>query len=71
MTLKQAHEIIDKYKDWNTVDNLPEKTMKVRWLCADGVEDIGIYFHDTGNFAGWDLSSLEEITHWIPLSDIP
>jgi len=49
-------------------ERLPDKNMTVRWLCIDGVEDIGFFYKDKGEvFATWDLCSYSEITHWKPI----
>lgn len=56
------------YDGWISVnDALPIRSMKVRWLHADGKEDIGFYYKEKGEcFAGWDFVSSTEITHWKP-----
>ena len=52
--------------EWISVNKLPDSSMKVRWICEDGVEDIGFYFSEQKVFAGFDLSSSKPITHWKP-----
>jgi hypothetical protein len=59
--------------NWISVkDRLPDESIHVRWLCADGVEDVGFFFKEKGNlFATWDLCSYSEVTHWQPLPEPP
>jgi hypothetical protein len=52
---------------WISVKQLPTESMKVKWLCEDGVEDIGFYYIEQNEFAGFDLRSKKSITHWKPL----
>ena len=47
-------------------DQLPERSMKVRWKCCDGIKDIGFYFKDRDTFASVDLRTESTITHWNP-----
>lgn len=51
---------------WISIKNPPTESMKVRWICKDGNEDLGYYYSDTKSFASFDLSSKETITHWKP-----
>jgi len=44
--------------------------MKVKWLCEDGIEDVGFYYSEQKEFASWDLCSENPITHWKPLEDV-
>jgi len=55
---------------WIPVDQLPIGSMKIKWLCEDGVEDVGFYYSEQEEFASWDLCSEKPITHWKPLEDI-
>ena len=48
------------------VEQLPTASMGVKWICEDGVEDVGFYYHPQKEFAGWDLCSEKPITHWKP-----
>lgn len=52
--------------DWIPVSNLPEKSMTVKWICADGVEDVGFFRAEVANFESFDLRSEAPITHWQP-----
>lgn len=53
--------------EWISVkDQLPDKDMKVEWLCEDGKRDYGFYYVDQKQFATWDLLSEKPITHWKP-----
>jgi len=52
------------------VEQLPTASMKVKWLCEDGVEDVGFYYHQQKEFASWDLCSEKPITHWKPSEDV-
>lgn len=54
---------------WIPVEQLPTGSMKVKWLCEDGVEDVGFYYSEQKEFASWDLCSKKPITHWKPLED--
>jgi hypothetical protein len=55
---------------WVDVDDkLPEKSMKVQWLCEDGKIDYGFYYHESKQFATWDLISEKPITHWMPFPE--
>jgi len=54
---------------WIPVEQLPNGNMKVKWLCEDGVEDVGFYYSEQNEFASWDLCSEKPITHWKPLDD--
>lgn len=56
---------------WISIDQLPTESMKVKWLCEDGKEDIGYYYADRKSFAGFDLVSTKPITHWAPLPESP
>ena len=31
---------------WIPVEQLPTGSMKVKWLCEDGVEDVGFYYSE-------------------------
>ena len=55
---------------WIVVEQLPTASMKVKWLCEDGVEDVGFYYHQQKEFASWDLCSEKPITHWKPSEDV-
>lgn len=66
MTLDQAKQMVEKYKDWIPVEQLPDRTMLVKWLCEDGVEDIGIYYHERREFATWDKRSDKPIILYKP-----
>jgi len=55
---------------WISVEQLPTGSMKVKWLCEDGVEDVGFYYSEQKEFASWDLLSEKPITHWKPLEDV-
>ncbi len=55
---------------WIPVEQLPTGNMKVKWLCEDGVEDVGFYYSKKKEFASWDLCSEKPITHWKPLEDV-
>ena len=55
---------------WNPVEQLPTCSMKVKWLCEDGVEDVGFYYSEQKEFASWDLCSKKPITHWKHLENI-
>lgn len=52
---------------WIPVEQLPTRSMKVKWHCEDGVEDVGFYYSEQKEFASWDLCSSKAITHWKPL----
>ena len=52
---------------WIPITTLPAKSMKVKWICSDGVQDIGFYYSDKEQFASWDLCTEAPITHWKPL----
>lgn len=54
---------------WIPVDQLPTKSMKVKWLCEDGKEDYGFYYSEQKKFATWDLISTKPITHWMPFDE--
>lgn len=54
---------------WIPVEQLPTCSMKVKWLCEDGVEDVGFYYSEQKEFASWDLCSEKPITHWKPFED--
>ena len=54
-------------QNWIPVNELPSQSMKVRWLCDDGTEDIGFFYHDKGVFGTFDPLSEKPITHWKPL----
>ena len=56
--------------DWIPICQLPTISMKVKWLCEDGDEDVGFYYSEQKEFAGWDLCSEKSITHWKPLEDV-
>jgi hypothetical protein len=70
-------EILAKWQEgqetagWIPVEQLPTGSMKVKWLCEDGVEDVGFYYSEQKEFASWDLCSQKPITHWKPLEDVP
>ena len=51
---------------WISIKKPPIESMKVRWICKDGNEDLGYYYADTKTFGSFDLSSEERITHWKP-----
>jgi hypothetical protein len=55
---------------WIPVEQLPTGSMKVKWLCEDGVEDVGFYYSEQKEFTSWDLRSEKPITHWKPLEDV-
>jgi len=56
--------------NWISVeDRLPKEMQNVRWLCNNGIEDIGWFYH--GNFQTFDARTLEAITHWMPLLPLP
>jgi hypothetical protein len=55
---------------WIPVKKLPNENMKVKWLCEDGVEDVGFYYREQKEFASWDLCSEKPITHWKPLPNL-
>ena len=51
--------------EWIKVeDKLPDRNMKVKWICEDGIEDIGFYYFDTKIFASVDLLSLKPVISW-------
>ena len=52
--------------DWISVRKLPKRSMKVEWICEDGVKDIGFFYLETKTFRTWDLRSQKAITHWKP-----
>lgn len=51
---------------WIPVEKLPTCNMKVKWLCENGVEDVGFYYSEQKVFASFDLCSENPITHWKP-----
>lgn len=53
---------------WITVDELPTESMKVRWICDDGIEDIGFYDHETKQFSSIDMRSENPILYWKPFN---
>ena len=53
---------------WITVDELPTESMKVRWICDDGIEDIGLYDHTTKQFSTIDMNSENPILYWKPFN---
>jgi len=55
---------------WIPVEQLPTGSMKVKWLCEDGVEDVGFYYSEQKEFASWNLCSEKPITHWKPLENV-
>ena len=55
---------------WIPVEQLPTKSMKVKWLCEDDIEDVGYYYSEQKEFASTDLRSTKPITHWKPLNPI-
>lgn len=67
MSYKINTTTINTSPDWIPVSQLPEKSMTVKWLCADGVEDVGFYRAEVENFESFDLRSESPITHWQPL----
>ena len=51
------------------IEQLPTRSMKVEWICEDGVKDVGFYFKEHEKFGTlWDVKSQQPITHWRPLS---
>jgi hypothetical protein len=52
---------------WIPIEQLPTGSMKVKWLCEDGVEDVGFYYSEQKEFASLNLFSEKPITHWKPL----
>lgn len=71
MSYKTNTVTINTSPDWIPVSQLPEKSMSVKWLCADGVEDVGFYRGETESFESFDLRSEAQITHWKPLFTTP
>lgn len=45
----------------------PATSMKVRWKCVNGHEDVGYYDAATQEFYTIDPYCLEEIAEWRPL----
>lgn len=68
MKENKIKDIVKIVKEFNgiPVAQLPPCSMKVKWLCEDGVEDVGFYNEEQNYFAGWDLLSQSRITHWKP-----
>ena len=57
--------------EWISVkERLPEKNMKVKWLCDDNIEDFGFYYYAQKSFATIDRLSSKPITHWKPLHNL-
>ena len=54
--------------NWTDITiEMPKESMRVKWLCDDGIEDVGFYNHDIKEFVTIDPKSENPITHWIPL----
>ena len=53
---------------WVSVDQLPNKSMAVKWICSDGLEDVGFYNANIKEFVSIDLISINQITHYKPLT---
>lgn len=51
---------------WIPVEKLPARSMRVEWLCEDGIQDVGFYYSERKEFASLDLRSEKPITHWKP-----
>lgn len=56
----------NKKENWIPVDTPPYKSMKVKWLYDDGIEDVGFYNASIKCFGSIDLRSQNKITYWMP-----
>ena len=55
--------------DWISIEQLPNVSMKVYWLCEDGKQDCGYYSQKIKEFMTNDPISEKPITHWKPFSN--
>lgn len=58
-------------KQWIPIDAPPVVSMKVKWMCEDGVEDSGMYDKDRHEFYTIDPCSTSKIIYWMPYPEIP
>jgi hypothetical protein len=58
-------------KQWIPIDAPPVVSMKVKWMCEDGVEDSGFYNHEKNEFWTIDPCSISKIIYWMPYPEIP
>jgi hypothetical protein len=50
---------------------LPAKTMAVKWICEDGIEDCGFFDFNDKEFVTFDSMSVAPIISWKPLINLP
>jgi hypothetical protein len=55
--------------EWIPIEQLPSESMKVSWICEDGMEDYGFYNSEFEQFVTYDPLSEKPITHWKPFSN--